>query len=170
MINPNMGRPRKPAQLQTGNSTSKEEKERLQRAEEQLQGGRELVHEIPEHLDDVAKAYYKFIVEELEISGLITNLDVPLVEQVADSLSKIKQCDEILNREGLIIEIPNSSGVDVPREHPAVSVKMKYLDKFRALSTQIGMSPSSRSQLAALNLEKIEEESDILLQILTKSS
>lgn len=166
MVNPNMGRPRKPASLQTGNNISKTEKKRLAAAEQEIKGNDDLIYDIPEHLDDLAIKYYNFIINQLKETDLLSNLDKPLVEQVADALSKIRQCDEILNSEGVLITEINRSGNELLKEHPTVSTKMKYLDRFRTLSTQLGMSPSSRAALAALNVEKIEEDSDQLLNIL----
>lgn len=167
-INLNMGRPRKPASLQTGNSTSKAEKERLAQAEQSLKGNDDMIYDIPEHLDELAIEYYKYLIKQLEETELLSNLDKPLVEQVADSLSKMRQCDEIINRDGILITEVNRAGHENQKEHPIISTKMKYLDRFRTLSTQLGMSPSSRAALAALNIEKLEEDSDQLLNILNE--
>lgn len=165
-INQNIGRPKKPASLQTGNNMSKAEKDRLAKAEQEIKGNDDMIYDVPNHLDDRAKKYYKFIIDQLNATNLLSNLDKPLVEQVADSLSKIRQCDEIINRDGVLIDEEDRSGKIAQREHPTIATKMKYLDRFRNLSTQLGMSPSSRAALAALNIEKIEEDEDMLINLL----
>ena len=165
-----MSRPRKPASLKKGNSESKEGLLIRAEAERRLMGNTNLIDEVPDYLDPLAQAYYVFLVTELEISGIISNLDIPLLEQTADCSSKIRQCDDIINREGIIITQQDRYGNEQIKEHPAVATKQKYLNQFRALSTQLGLSPASRAQLAGLKIEMKEVEEDPILKILRGSS
>ena len=80
----------------------------------------------------------------------------------------MRQCDEILNRDGLIINIIDRYGTNTIKEHPAVATKQKYLNQFRALSTQLGLSPSSRAQLAGMKVSEKEANDDELLKILNE--
>jgi P27 family predicted phage terminase small subunit len=82
------------------------------------------------------------------------------------SLSKLKQCDDIINKNGLIIKQIDRFGNEVTKEHPAIKVKVKYMNVYKSLSTQLGMSPSSRAQLAGMQLKAKEDEEDPLLQLL----
>lgn len=161
-----MARPRKPASLKQGHSESKEQLAERNEAEKDLIGNTDRLKEIPEHLDKMAQKYYEFLVTELEISDILSNLDIPLLEQTSDSLSKIRQADEIINREGLIITEYDRYGNEKLKEHPAVAIKQKYLTQFRALSTQLGLSPASRATLAGLKISAKEENDDVLLNIL----
>ena len=161
-----MARPRKPAALKKGKSETKEELKIRAEAEEKLIGDTDLLKDIPDYLDPLAQAYYKFLVHELEISEILSNLDIPLLEQTADSLSKMRDCDKIINEEGVIITDVDRYGNDVVKENPAVGTKQKYLNQFRALSTQLGLSPASRAQLAGMQIEQAKTEDDPLLKIL----
>lgn len=161
-----MARPRKPASLNLSKKYTKAEKEEMAEMEEQLKGNFDDVKHIPEHLDELGQQYYKFIVEELEVSSLLSNLDIPLIEQTADSLSKMRQADEIINEEGIMLKEYDRNGHEVRKEHPMVNTKDKYQKQFRALSTQLGMSPSSRAELAALKIENNEKEQDPLMNLL----
>lgn len=161
-----MPRPRKPASLKQGHSESKAQLQERAEVEEQLTGNNDLINNVPEYLDELAQEYYKFLVNELEISNILCNLDIPLLEQTADCLSKMRQADEIINKEGIIIYQIDRYGNEQIKEHPAVNTKQKYLNQFRALSTQLGLSPASRAQLAGLKIEKKEQEEDPLLKIL----
>jgi P27 family predicted phage terminase small subunit len=161
-----MARPRKPASLKKGKSETKAQLEIRAEAEKRLMGKDDLLHDVPDYLDPLAKAYYKFLTTELEISDILSNLDIPLLEQTSDCLSKMRQCDDILNEEGLILEAMDRYGSLQIKEHPAVGTKQKYLNQFRALSTQLGLSPASRAQLAGMKVEQKEEDNDPLLQIL----
>ena len=161
-----MARPRKPASLKKGKSETKAQLEVRAEQEQKLKGNTNLFENIPEHLDELAKQYYKFLITELEISNILSNLDIPLLEQTADCLSKMRQADDIINKEGIIIRQLDRYGHEIIKEHPAVGTKQKYLNQFRALSTQLGLSPSSRAQLAGMQIEKKQEEEDPLLKIL----
>lgn len=164
-----MPRPKKPASLKKGKSESKAQLEERAELEKELMGDVDKVNIIPEYLDDLAKDYYKFLISELEISNILSNLDIPLLEQTSDCLSKMRQCDEILNRDGLLVTSIDRYGASISKEHPTVSTKQKYLNQFRALSTQLGLSPSSRAQLAGMKVGEKEKEEDELLQILKQT-
>jgi P27 family predicted phage terminase small subunit len=161
-----MPRPRKPASLKKGKSETKTELQAREEIEKRLMGNNDKIKEVPDYLDPLAQVYYKFLVEELEISDILSNLDIPLLEQTADCLSKIRQCDEILNEEGLVIYQTDRYGNLQIKEHPAVNTKQKYLNQFRILANQLGLSPASRAQLAGLKLEQQEQKEDPLLKIL----
>lgn len=161
-----MARPRKPASLKHGHSESKEELAKRDAAEKELIGNSDKINSIPDHLDELAKQYYAFLTEELEISDILSNLDIPLLEQTSDCLSKIRQADSYINHNGLIVAELDRYGVEREKENPAVATKQKYLNQFRALSTQLGLSPASRATLAGLRVEEEANSNDALLQIL----
>lgn len=157
---------KKPASLKKGHTESKAQLEIRAEAEKRLMGNDNLLQDVPDYLDELAQAYYLFLITELEISDILSNLDIPLLEQTADCLSKMRQADAIINEEGIIINSKDRYGTEQIKEHPAVSTKQKYLNQFRALSQQLGLSPASRAQLAGMKIEKKEEEEDPLLQLL----
>jgi P27 family predicted phage terminase small subunit len=161
-----LARPNKPASLLTGHNENKDDKEIRAEVEKRLSGNDDLLNQIPEYLEPLAQTYYQFLVNELKISDILSNLDIPLLEQTADCLSKMRQCDEIINQEGLIINQIDRYGNEQIKEHPAVGTKQKYLNQFRALSTQLGLSPAARAALAGMKIEKNKEELDPVLQIL----
>lgn len=165
-----ISRARKPALLKQGNSESKEQLKERAKMEEALKGNVDQFKNVPDHLDDLAQQYYRFLVSELEISDILSNLDIPLLEQTADCLSKTRQADEILNSDGIIISVTDKYGNITLKEHPAVNVKQKYLNQFRAMSQQLGLSPASRAQLAGMKIDQKNDEEDPLLQLLQKKS
>lgn len=161
-----MARSRKPASLKKGKSETKEELKVREEIEKQLLGGTDKIGIVPNHLNDLAKVYYQFLVTELEISEILSNLDIPLLEQTADTLSKIRECDDNLNAQGLVINGTDRYGHEFQKENPYVKVKMSYLNQFRNLANQLGLSPSSRASLASKKIEAKEEAEDPLLQII----
>lgn len=161
-----MARQRKPASLKAGKSETKEQLSVREGIEKQLLGGTDKIAVVPEHLPKLGKIYYQFLVSELEISGLLSNLDIPLLEQTADTLAKIRECDDNLNLMGLVISGTDRYGHEFQKENPYVRIKMGYLNQFRNLANQLGLSPSSRASLAGKKIEAKEVEEDPLLKIL----
>lgn len=161
-----MARPRKPAAVKAGKSETKAHLEKRQEIEEEIKGNADKIYNIPEQLDDLGKEYYMFLIEELEASNILSNLDIPVLTQTADSLSKMEQADDVIKREGIIYSTYDRFDNEIPKEHPAVGIKQKYLNQFRALSTQLGLSPSARASLSEMKIQAKKEEEDPVLQIL----
>lgn len=161
-----IARPRKPAALKAGKSETKEHLDAREKIEAELGGGKDKVYNIPEQLDDYAKEYYMFLVDELEASDILTNLDIPVLTQTADCLGKMEQADEFIREKGLIYYAYDREGNEIPKEHPAVGTKQKYLTQFRALSTQLGLSPSSRASLAEMTMQKQVDNVDPVMKLL----
>lgn len=160
------GRPRKPASLKQGNSETKAELKERAKMEERLMGDTDKLYHVPDYLNSDAQLYYEFMVKELEVSEILSNLDIPLLEQTADCLSRLKECDIMLNKEGMVQKVTSTVGEEVIKTHPIVDVKHKYLNQFRALCTQLGLSPAARAGLAGLKIEQQTEDNDPLLKIL----
>lgn len=166
------GKPAKPAHYQDptkdGNYNSKQI-ESMKKQEAALRGSTDNVMEVPGHLSDLGKQYYKNIVEEMKDNELLGNLDIPLVSLTAETLSIIRDCEERINDEGLFYTIEDRNGAKVQKPHPAVGVRDKNLTQVKALLTQMGMTPSSRASIAADNVKKQKDNQDPLLKVLNKS-
>lgn len=161
-----MARPRKPAAVKAGKSETKAHLEERKEIEKEIKGNSDKIYNIPEQLDDLGKEYYMFLIEELEASNILSNLDIPVLTQTADSLSKMEQADDIIKREGIIYSTYDRFDNEIPKEHPAVGIKQKYLNQFRALSTQLGLSPSARASLSEMKIQAKKEDEDPVLKIL----
>lgn len=161
-----MARPSKPGILNVGNSQNKKQKNERVLVESQLKGNEQLVFMIPDHLDDLAKQYYSFIVDELKNSNILSDVDIPLLEQTSDCLSKIRQCDDLINTLGLFYEEEDRYGHKRVVENVAVKTKLNLLTKYTQFCTQLGLSPSSRATLASKKIEAKEMEEDPLMKIL----
>lgn len=163
-----MARPRKPASLKEGKSETKKHLDSRLEYEKELAGSSSDIHDIPEILDEGGVVYYQYLIRELENSGVLSNLDIPLLTQTADTLSKMDQCDRIINESGVLWSTYDKNGEELLKEHPTVNTKQKYLNQFRALSTQLGLSPASRASLAEVNMKVEQDNKDPLLRILDK--
>lgn len=111
-------------------------------------GSDSLITEAPDTLSEVGRLHYYYIVRELLKRDIIVNLDIPILGQISDCLEKMDICDQILNEEGLFIEARDSRGNKIFKEHPAINTKQKYMNQFKYIVAQLGMSPASRASMA----------------------
>lgn len=161
-----MSRMKKPAVLKQGKSESKAQIKARQQIEEMLQGDDELVYSVPQNLDCKGQVFYKFIVEELRHSNILTNIDIPLLEQTADCLSKMRECDIMIEKNGLFYEELDRYGNSKIVENIAMKTKFNLMTKYNQFCNALGMSPSSRAALATKKAEVVENETDPLLKLL----
>ena len=166
-----MPRPRQMASAKKGKSETKEHLDARAKVEEEFRGEASLLRQAPEWLDDYGVEYYHFMLDQMEQFDFLGNLDIPVISQTADCLSKMRQLDEYLKDPDtdLIIHIMDKQGNDIPKENPAIGTKLKYLTQFRALATQLGLSPSSRAQLAEMQMDSAKEEVDEVSKIINSN-
>ena len=83
----------------------------MDRLEREMIGSDDAIEEVPEHLDEYAKIYYQYIIENLKTSKIpLSNLDKPTIEMVADCLSKVYQCQIAIKEQGLTVEKTERNG------------------------------------------------------------
>jgi len=151
-----IAKPTKPTEL-LGRGYSKEEIETRKYNEEKLKGESDKVHIAPKWLCKDAKKEYKRLVKELENTNILTNVDIGVVAIVADAYIKMNQANEILKKEGMLINHTNKAGAENLVKHPALEIYSKYNDIYKKYLVEIGLSPSSRAKLSMINIEKQEE-------------
>lgn len=161
-----MTRQKKPASLKQGKSENKEQLAEREAIERQLMGNSDNVKSIPEYLTEEEKVYYKWLTEEIEICGLLSNLDKPLLEQTANCLWVMHKCDMHIRANGVLVSKSDRFGLIEEKENPSIKVKLQYQGKYMILCNQLGLSPSSRASLAGKKMEIKEEAEDPVLQVL----
>ena len=161
-----MARNRKPAHLLTGHTNSKSHMEACAKLEAEMIGDKDVVYEVPDHLDEFAQVYYKYLVKNLESSKIpISNLDKPLIEIISDCLSKIYQCQLNINENGLTYNKTHGGNI-TPTPNAHVKIQQDYMTKYVQLSSRLGLDPSARATIAATQIEQKQEEADPVLQLI----
>ena len=125
-----MARQRKPAALKQGKSESKAQLQQRKQIEDMLNGDDDLVYSVPQNLDAKGQVFYQFIVEELRHANILTNIDIPLIEQTADCLSKMRDCDIMLEKNGLFYEELDRYGNSKLVENVAMKTKLNLMTKY----------------------------------------
>lgn len=161
-----MSRCKLPASVKVGHTETKEQLKKREEMEKKLKGNDDLVYEIPSHLTDTEKMYYEFLVDELKHLNILSNIDTFLLEQTANCLDVMRQCDDHIRQNGILITKVDRYGNLEDKENPSIKVKLNYQTKYAALCNQLGLSPAARSALAGKQLEAKQEAEDPLLKAL----
>ena len=162
-----MARNKLPASLQKGHTWSKEQLEQMDRLEQEMRGKDDVIEEVPEYLDDIAKIYYQFLVDNLRESKVpLSNLDKPTIEMVADALSKIYQCQLEIKEKGLVTKKYDKNGNENLAPNPHIKILHDYQNKYNQMASTLGLTPSSRSSLASMQIESKQEKQDEVLSLI----
>lgn len=152
----------KPIDLKLG-AIPKKEYEKRKTNESKLKGNKKISSRAPQYLDDNGKKIYKNIINSLP-DDFLNNTDEYVVAIVADSLAKMQQCQEIIKKEGLLVEYTNSAGATNIDQNKAILIYQKYNEIFKKYISEIGLSPSARGKLAMLSDSNNESSKDKLLR------
>lgn len=151
-----MARPTKSVTTKTGLMTKEEINKRLE-WEARLKGESDKIRP-PSFLSKEQKKIFKGIVEYLIPSGILGNIDIPVVAYAAITIDRVNECERQINENGL---------VDIDGK-PSVYAKMKsnYMKEFFRLCNELSLSPQSRAKLANVNASAEKEQQDPLLRII----
>lgn len=165
-----MGRPKSCASVKKGNSESKAQLKKRQEIEEALKGNDDKLDIIPKYLTKEEQIYYKWLLEELNASNVVSNLDQPLIEQVANILYVMRMADDDIRKNGLMIKSFDKYGNEKMIPNPCIKIKLDYQSKYTTLCNQLPLSPASRASLAAKKVESKEQEQDPVLRLLMQNN
>lgn len=108
------------------------------------------IPEIPPELDEVAAAEWTRVCPELMAIGVLTKLDRSALSAYCQSWSQWLGAIEKLKLHGPVVKAPSG----FPIQNPYFSIANSALKQMKAFLTEFGMTPSSRSRINALPMEK----------------
>lgn len=150
-----MARPTKPIATTSGNFTKTEIRNRIEQ-EQKLKGKADKIRP-SKYLNDRQKKIFKYIVKELEASGILSNLDIFVLDTCSIAIDRLQNIETMIN------EKP-----DLLMDKQIMTTKEKYTkDLFRTMN-ELSLSPQSRSKLGNINLQKKETKQDPLLKALKR--
>ena len=149
------GRRAKPVNIISKNLTNAE-KEQRKEAEEKLRGKDDIVYTPPKSMAKEEKETYTFLVNELNASKILSNLDITLLEQTVECIVKLKQIKN---------EMKN---YDVLHGRAFIAMYKEYFNMYLKCSAELGLSPASRAKIANANITDSKKKSDPLLKVLNK--
>lgn len=151
-----MARPTKSVAMRSGH-ISKEERDVKLNNEKLLRGNSDNIKPLS-FLTKAQKDIFKNIVQHLEESGLLGNIDVYVLSQAAITIDRIHDCERNINETGIF----DYEG----QANPAIKVKESYMREFFKLCSELSLSPQARAKIASINFEADTKKTDPLLTIL----
>lgn len=100
---------------------------------------------MPEGLSDLAKKHFKKVSKELKEAGILTNIDVQALALYCEAYARWMDANEKINNFGSVIKAPSG----YPVQSPYLSISNKAFEQMKAMLTEFGMTPSSRSKVTS---------------------
>lgn len=129
----------------TSKHLTKAENEAKSSMEEKLRGAGDKLKP-PKHLTTAQKKIFKFIVKELESSGILGNLDVYVLTECSIALDRMQEIEARINND------PSQLANDKLQQ-----TKDRYTKTFFRCCNELCLSPQSRAKMGNLNLQAKEE-------------
>jgi len=99
----------------------------------------------PKFLQGEARETYRKLAKKLARIGLLTEIDEMALAMLCQSWAEYLEASEKLRETGMLVKSPNG----FPMMNPYLVIANTAVKKVRALLTEFGMSPSSRSRINA---------------------
>lgn len=148
-----MARPCKSIKTQSRHNTKEEIEARMEQ-ESKLRGMADKVKP-PSYLNKEQKKIFKYIVKELEASGIIGNLDVFILSTCSIAIDRLQEIETLIN------EDINKLG-----DKTLMASKEKYTrDLFRCCN-ELSLSPQARAKIGSLNIKAKADAEDPVLKAL----
>ena len=148
-----MARPSKSVKVMSKNLTKEEKALRLE-TEEKLKGGADSISP-PTYLNARQKKIFNYIIEQLEESGILGNLDIYILSQASISIDRLQQIERMINKDSVKLFDKN-----------ILKAKSEYTKDFFRCCNELSLSPQSRAKLGNINLQAEQEKEDPLLKVL----
>ncbi|MBD7914222.1 phage terminase small subunit P27 family [Clostridium sp. Sa3CUN1] len=148
-----MARPCKPIETQSRHNT-KEEIEARKNQEEKLKGLADKIKP-PKHLNKEQKKIFKYIVDELKASGILSNLDIYVLATCSIAISRLTEIEKKINE-----------NINMLWDKSLMSSKDKYTKDLFRCCNELSLSPQARAKIGSLALKAKDEEEDPLKKAL----
>lgn len=148
-----MARPCKPIETQSRHNTKKEIEER-KKQEEMLKGLADKIKP-PSYLNKDQKKIFRYIVDQLKASGILSNLDIYVLSTCSIAISRLVEIETKINE-----DINNLWDKDL------MSSKDKYTKDFFRCCNELSLSPQARAKIGSLALQTKAKEEDALIKAL----
>ena len=99
----------------------------------------------PKWLDEEAKKEWRRLSKHLENLGVLTEVDMTAFAGYCQAYARWKEAEEFISKHGAIVKTPSGYWQQVPQ----VAIAHKYLNLMKNFCQEFGLTPSSRSRIAA---------------------
>ncbi|EKY6155086.1 phage terminase small subunit P27 family [Escherichia coli] len=102
---------------------------------------------LPSHFSKRAKYWHKRVAEELAQMQVLTGMDERALELLIEAYDEYRQHIETLEEEGYTYKTTSTEGAPSIKMHPAAALKADAWKRIRAMLTEFGMTPASRTKV-----------------------
>ncbi len=148
-----MARPAK-STATTSKHLTKAEKKAKQETEEKLKGAADKLSP-PDYLRKEQRKIFRYIVRELEASGILGNLDIYVLSACTIAIDRMQEIEKMINED-----------VTKMQDRTLMAAKDKYSKEFFRSLNELSLSPQSRAKLGNINLNAQKNTEDPLLAVL----
>jgi len=99
----------------------------------------------PDELTKAALKHWDIVVDQLMSAGIMTNLDNQALGIYCEAYAKWAEANAKISKHGMVIKAPSG----YPVQSPYLSISNKAFEQMRAMLSEFGMTPSSRSRIKA---------------------
>ncbi|MDN6227853.1 MAG: phage terminase small subunit P27 family [Enterobacterales bacterium] len=105
--------------------------------------------QIPTHFAKGVKYWLKRMgwAEELDAVGVMSTLDAKALELLVEAYTEYRHHCEVLDEEGYTYQTGSATGGKIVKAHPAAAMKADAWKRIRAMLSEFGMTPASRSKV-----------------------
>jgi P27 family predicted phage terminase small subunit len=151
-----MGRHRKPSEMQKGNITVINGKNRKEE-ENSVVVGKDQLEKPPTWLiDNEAKKEWKRLVKELDKIDIIGNLDKNNLAGYCNAFANYQKATKELKNAPFCVEKETRSGTVIVR-NPLIDIQKLYAEEMRKFASLCGLTIDSRLKAAVTKTEKKED-------------
>lgn len=107
---------------------------------------------MPKHLPETARLLWKWLAPRLDEMQTLTKVDGPALELLCDAYAEYRSARAVIDAEGATYEAVTEAGATMVRQRPEVAIAADAWRRVRAMLTEFGLTPSSRSKVSALGV------------------
>lgn len=122
---------------------------KAQHGEPVVIGGHLADLEPSDRLTPAGQKAWRELVPLMSASGLLDRADIGAVEMMVEAYAEWQEALELLKVEGSYVSSPNGYKI----AHPAITVKNKAAQEYRAWSARFGLTPSDRVGLGIATIK-----------------
>jgi len=109
----------------------------------------------PRYFNKYSKKLYRTTCERLNLLGLLSDVNLPVVVGYASMMGKYWEAEEQLAEDGRILTSHNiKTGETKSYRNPLDKMATEYLDRARQYAVELGITPASNSKVKAPEKQK----------------
>lgn len=108
----------------------------------------------PDDLSEQASKHWDIVCLQLQESKILTELDVHALAMYCEAYARWSNANDQLRKYGPVIKAPTG----YPVQSPYLSIANKAFDQMKAMLTEFGMTPSSRTRVVSTAKSESDQE------------